>query len=320
MFERPDAPIDTSDRRAAAPRRRRQLGHRSANLHDVRSGAEGPRIVAGEGTAQDAAHQHRRCERRRAATGRVRSQRYRSRPFLFLRPNDQTLERDHDGPAATGQTSTLATVKAITYTAADGTIFPAYLTLPPGSDGKNLPTIVYAAWWPGARDEWGFDWLPQFFAARGYRGHPAQFPRLERLWRRLVQQERLSDRGAPRSATSTMRGAGWSSRASPTRRSWRSSAGRMAAMRRCSRSVRRSDLFKAVVAIAPVTDLETLTRRARGTSSNCRNSTRYSATARASPRGSPARNAAKIKAPVLLFHGDRDQNVGIGESRLMATR
>jgi len=36
--------------------------------------------------------------------------------------------------------------------------------------------------------------------------------------------------------------------------------------------------------------------------------------------GSPARNVDAFKAPVLMFHGDADQNVGIGESRLMASR
>ena len=36
--------------------------------------------------------------------------------------------------------------------------------------------------------------------------------------------------------------------------------------------------------------------------------------------GSPAQNAEKIKAPVLMFHGDQDVNVGVGESRLMASR
>ena len=34
--------------------------------------------------------------------------------------------------------------------------------------------------------------------------------------------------------------------------------------------------------------------------------------------GSPARNADKIKAPVLLFHGALDRNVSISESRHMA--
>jgi dipeptidyl aminopeptidase/acylaminoacyl peptidase len=36
--------------------------------------------------------------------------------------------------------------------------------------------------------------------------------------------------------------------------------------------------------------------------------------------GSPAQNAERIKAPVLLFHGDLDENVAVGESRLMKAR
>jgi dipeptidyl aminopeptidase/acylaminoacyl peptidase len=36
--------------------------------------------------------------------------------------------------------------------------------------------------------------------------------------------------------------------------------------------------------------------------------------------GSPARNAEKIKVPVLLFHAAFDRNVGIAQSRLMAAR
>lgn len=33
--------------------------------------------------------------------------------------------------------------------------------------------------------------------------------------------------------------------------------------------------------------------------------------------GSPAQNVERFKAPVLLFHGTLDQNVGVGESQLM---
>ncbi|EGI53846.1 hypothetical protein SUS17_3299 [Sphingomonas sp. S17] len=36
--------------------------------------------------------------------------------------------------------------------------------------------------------------------------------------------------------------------------------------------------------------------------------------------GSPAQNADRIKAPVLLFHGDLDQNVAVGESQLMESK
>lgn len=82
-------------------------------------------------------------------------------------------------------------------------------------------------------------------------------------------------------------------------------------------SVLDPDLFKAIVAIAPVTDLDAL----RDQSRDFTNFPQVDALIGYGPwvtEGSPARNAAKIKAPVLLFHGDRDTNVGIGESRLMA--
>ena len=36
--------------------------------------------------------------------------------------------------------------------------------------------------------------------------------------------------------------------------------------------------------------------------------------------GSPTQNVDRFKAPVLLFHGTLDQNVGVGESRLMESK
>ncbi|HVJ00899.1 MAG TPA: prolyl oligopeptidase family serine peptidase, partial [Sphingomonas sp.] len=84
-------------------------------------------------------------------------------------------------------------------------------------------------------------------------------------------------------------------------------------------SVLDPELFKAIVAVAPVTDLETLREEARGFT----NSALVDAFIGNGPHvreGSPAQNAGKIKAPVLLFHGDRDLNVGVGESRLMTRK
>src|SRR3546814_12165466 len=56
----------------------------------------------------------------------------------------------------------------LTYPAADGVSIPAYLTLPPGKEAKNLPAIVLPHGGPAARDEWGFDWLSQYLASLGY--------------------------------------------------------------------------------------------------------------------------------------------------------
>lgn len=62
----------------------------------------------------------------------------------------------------------LAPQKPIRYASTDGLSIPAYLTLPVGSSGKNLPLVVYPHGGPWARDAWGYDPIAQFLANRGY--------------------------------------------------------------------------------------------------------------------------------------------------------
>ncbi len=62
----------------------------------------------------------------------------------------------------------LAPQKPIRYASSDGMSIPAYLTLPVGSNGKNLPLVVYPHGGPWARDAWGYDPIAQFLANRGY--------------------------------------------------------------------------------------------------------------------------------------------------------
>ncbi len=63
----------------------------------------------------------------------------------------------------------MAYMRPITFKARDGVTLHGYLTLPPGSQGKNLPLIVNPHGGPhGIRDEWGWDPEAQFFAAHGY--------------------------------------------------------------------------------------------------------------------------------------------------------
>jgi dipeptidyl aminopeptidase/acylaminoacyl peptidase len=62
----------------------------------------------------------------------------------------------------------LAAMRAIRYTSSDGLEIPAYLTLPKGSPGKGLPTLVVPHGGPWSRDHWGYNPMAQFFANRGY--------------------------------------------------------------------------------------------------------------------------------------------------------
>jgi dienelactone hydrolase len=57
---------------------------------------------------------------------------------------------------------------AVSYPSSDGLTIPAYLTLPRGVPGKNLPAIVVPHGGPWARDSWGYNSIAQFLANRGY--------------------------------------------------------------------------------------------------------------------------------------------------------
>jgi dipeptidyl aminopeptidase/acylaminoacyl peptidase len=211
----------------------------------------------------------------------------------------------------------LAPVRPVTYKAADGAAIPGYLTLPIGGT-KGLPAIVLPHGGPGTRDEWGFDWLAQFFAARGYavlqpnfRGSAGYGDRWFQKngfqsWRTAVGD--VADGGRWLVAEgiadpAKLAAVGWS-------------YGGYASLQS---AVIEPSLFKAVVAVAPVTDLEALREQHRRYASFALVDTMIG-TGPHVREGSPAQNAARIKAPVLLFHGSLDQNVGIGASRLMASK
>jgi dipeptidyl aminopeptidase/acylaminoacyl peptidase len=213
---------------------------------------------------------------------------------------------------------TLGEMKPVQYPAADGTMIPAYLTLPPDSDGRNLPTIVMPHGGPQARDEWGFDWLSQYFVARGfavlqpnYRGSAgfgAEWFKENgwQSWETAVGDVNsagrwLLDQGI--AAPDKLAILGWS-------------YGGYAALQS---QVLDPNLFKAVVAVAPVTDLERLRQEFRD-QGNRLIMERFIGNGPHLEAGSPARHASAFRAPVLLFHGDTDLNVSVDESRLMESR
>jgi len=211
----------------------------------------------------------------------------------------------------------LSVVKTLSYPAADGTQIPAYLTLPPGvTDAKKLPAVVMPHGGPGARDSWGFDWLAQYFAQRGF----------------VVLQPNFRGSGGYGDAWFANNGfRGWKTSvgdvcdagrwlvsqgmADPSKLAvigW--SYGGYAALQA---NVLDPELFKAVVAIAPVTDLDLLKSK---TALSYRDSFVEADFIGSGPHvkeGSPAQNTQVFKAPVLMFQGDTDVNVDISQSRYM---
>lgn len=209
-------------------------------------------------------------------------------------------------------------MRPVTFPAADGTMIPGYLTLPPGSSGKGLPAIVMPHGGPSARDEWGFDWLVQYFVARGfvvlqpnYRGSSGYGSAWYQKngfqsWRTAIGDVNDAGRwllGQGIAAPGKLSIVGWS-------------YGGYAALQS---QVLAPDLFGAVVAIAPVTDLGKL----RQDSVNRQSYRLVDAFIGEGPHvkeGSPALNARSFKAPVLMFHGTYDQNVSVDQARLMEQR
>lgn len=62
----------------------------------------------------------------------------------------------------------MAEMKPVKYRSRDGLVINGYLTLPVGTNGKNLPVVVNPHGGPWARDRWGYNSDVQFLANRGF--------------------------------------------------------------------------------------------------------------------------------------------------------
>lgn len=218
--------------------------------------------------------------------------------------NEIMLER----PTLEGRT--LANVKPITYPAADGTAIPAYLTLPAGRESaRGLPAVVLPHGGPAARDEWGFDWLAQYFAHEGYAVIQPNYRGSAGYGEQWMQENGF--RGWRTSIGDVTAAARWlvsQGIADPGKLAivgW--SYGGYAALQS---GATEPELFKAVVAIAPVTDLDMLKADARGYTSYA-NVLEFVGSGPHVVEGSPLQNVSNIRAPVLMFHGDMDVNVNV---------
>ena len=207
---------------------------------------------------------------------------------------------------------TLAEMRPYSYAAEDGTPIPGYLTVPPGDAKAPRPTIVLPHGGPRARDDWGYDWLPQFFASQGYVVLQANYrgsggygdawagAGAYREWKRAITD---IDHGIQRLIAEGI--------SDPTRIcivGW--SYGGYAALISAAEFPKR---YRCVVSIAGVSDPVELVEEAYGHAKKYR----VSQIGRTRDGGAPDQRAAEIQAPVLLFHGDMDVNVPIEHSENM---
>ncbi len=217
----------------------------------------------------------------------------------------------------------MATRQFVGFKARDGLPIAAWLTLPQGSNGKNLPLIVHVHGGPWSRSFGGVDWgrwpTAQFFASRGYavletepRGSTGFGTKhLQASYKQwgLAMQDDITDGalhlvslGVADKARMCLHGGSY---------------GGYAALQGV---VKDPDLWRCANAYVAVTDLDLLQNvawsdTARGSdyfSTDFKRQVGDSARDRAQFEAtSPAKNADKIKAAVMLTMGAQDVRVPI---------
>lgn len=213
---------------------------------------------------------------------------------------------------------TLGAVRAVSYTARDGTRIPAFLTLPPGkTDARGLPGLVLPHGGPSARDTAGFNWLTQFFAAQGFAVLQPNFRGSSGYGEAFFAQNGFKSWAL--AVGDVDDGGRWlvSQGVDPKKLAifgW--SYGGYAALQA---NVLDPGLFRATVAVAPVTDL-TLLRASAPHYTGAQVILNEIGDGPHVLAGSPARHAAVFQAPVLIFQGDHDLNVDPEQARFMASQ
>jgi dipeptidyl aminopeptidase/acylaminoacyl peptidase len=208
----------------------------------------------------------------------------------------------------------MSPMKPIDVTARDGVALHGYITIPKGSNGKNLPLIINPHGGPhGIRDDWGFNPEVQLFANRGYAvlqinyrgsgGYGNAFEKLGyRHWGTTMQDD----------LTDSVRWAIAQGIADPDRVCiYGGSYGGYAALMSV---VREPDLYKCTVGYAGVYDLDVQRHDSDTSESEAGRSYLndvFPPTVAERQQQSPAYGVSRIKAAIMLVHGKKDVRVPI---------
>jgi dipeptidyl aminopeptidase/acylaminoacyl peptidase len=218
----------------------------------------------------------------------------------------------------------LGEMKPYDYAARDGLRIPAYITLPPGRAPKNLPAVVMPHGGPDARDTLRFDWWAQFLANRGYvvlqpnfrgsAGYGRAFTEAGLQQWGLKMQDDITDGVKKMIADGIV---------DPKRVCIvGASYGGYAAL---AGATLTPEMYACSVSVAGVSDLPEMLSYERRTSGKNSGAVRFWASRIGSAdedserlrATSPARQAARARAPIMLLHGENDTTVPIEQSEMM---
>lgn len=214
----------------------------------------------------------------------------------------------------------MSPMRAISFTARDGTQVHGYITIPRNSDGRNLPLIMNPHGGPhGPRDVWGFNPEVQFLANRGYavlqvnfRGSGGYGNAFERMGYRNWGTSMIDD------MTDGVEWAVAEGIADPNRIcTYGASYGGYAALQSV---VREPERYRCTIGYVGVFSLPLMFRDGdiprQESGRNYLNRVMPESQAEQQSQ-SPAFNVDRINIPVMLVHGERDERVPMSQYRAL---
>jgi dipeptidyl aminopeptidase/acylaminoacyl peptidase len=219
--------------------------------------------------------------------------------------------------------SQMSPMNPVSFTARDGTTVHGYLTIPRGSNGRNLPLILHPHGGPhGIRDVWRFNDEVQFLANRGYavlqvnfRGSGGYGNAFERQGYRNWGRVMVDD------MTDAVRWAVAQGIADRNRIcTYGASYGGYAALQTV---VREPDLYKCAIGYVGVYSLPLMFKDGdipRNQSGLSYLNQVMPETLAEQQAQSPAYNVDRINVPVMLVQGAKDERVPISQYRLLLDR
>jgi dipeptidyl aminopeptidase/acylaminoacyl peptidase len=207
-------------------------------------------------------------------------------------------------------------MRPIQFVARDGLRVSGFLTLPKGTDGNRLPTVVKVHGGPWMEDQWGFDTQTQFLANRGYAVLAVNFRGSTGAGKAFMEQGRREF--GKKMQEDLVDAVDWAiaqGHTDPDRVAiYGHSYGGYAALMAMAQT---SHKFAAGISVMGITDLVLLVNEFRSNPEKLAwwlhfaGDTLDEANHRELVRHSPVTHASRIRRPLLLFHGAKDTHVSI---------